>query len=214
MSKDSDDDDGAMGLNDLLNKQDGSDDDDDKDSGKSEDEDGSEYSGKSEDESDESDVDESDAEAKNGKLLAKQFLEGLPYYQAPGDVKDNIRTEPRMKEPTDTFTPFNAKEEGHVHAWKKHLRNTDGLAKAIVRRGKKNGQNDEKRELVQHPNYSAPQTNNRVRSKTPEDGDFDLNNKDDLKKIVLAFMQVTPHHLRAIIRKTFPTSSRDNIVSA
>ena len=74
--------------------------------------------------------------------------------------------------------------------------------------------NDEKRELVQHPNYSAPQTNNRVRSKTPEDGDFDLNNKDDLKKIVLAFMQVTPHHLRAIIRKTFPTSSRDNIVSA
>jgi len=214
MSKDSDDDDGAMGLNDLLNKQDGSDDDDDKDSGKSEDEDGSEYSGKSEDESDESDVDESDAEAKNGKLLAKQFLEGLPYYQAPGDVKDNIRTEPRMKEPTDTFTPFNAKKEGHVYAWKKHLRDTDGLAKAIVRRGKKNGQHDEKRELVQHPNYSAPQTNNRVRSKTPEDGDFDLNNKDDLKKIVLAFMQVTPHHLRAIIRKTFPTSSRDNIVSA
>ena len=32
MSKDSDDDDGAMGLNDLLNKEDGSDDDDDKDS--------------------------------------------------------------------------------------------------------------------------------------------------------------------------------------
>ena len=211
MSKDSDDDDGAKGLNDLLNKQDGSDDDDDKDSGKSEDEDGSEYS---DDDDDESDVDESDAEAKNGKLLAKQFLEGLPYFEAPGDVKDNIRTEPRMKEPTDTFTPFNAKEEGHVHAWKKHLRNTDGLAKAIVRRGKKNGKNDEKRELVQHPNYSAPQTNNRVRSKTPEDGDFDLNNKDDLKKIVLAFMQVTPHHLRAIIRKTFPTSSRDNIVSA
>ena len=104
MSKDSDDDDGAKGLNEVLNKQDGSDDDDDKDSGKSEDEGGSEYS---DDDDDESDVDESDAEAKNGKLLAKQFLEGLPYFEAPGGVKDNIRTEPRMKEPTDTFTPFN-----------------------------------------------------------------------------------------------------------
>jgi hypothetical protein len=75
-------------------------------------------------------------------------------------------------------------------------------------------QSREKGELVQYPMYSTAQTDNGVRSKTSEDGDYDLNNEDDVSKIVRAYLQVTPFHLKAIIMKTFPKSSQDSTVSA